>query len=199
MRVLIDGLDLSGKSTLAASLAEALLAAGLPVRRSVGGLHKGMADRVAGWLYRRLPPGSALVSWAFALALWADRRARPEAAVVVHEAHAAHAIAFAEGFGQRLPAALLRRLRPRLPRFDLVIYLGARPLTRYRRYLGRPRNDAVDAALLADPARLERIDARLASLLAEDGAWRIDTDELDADEILERVLLLVGARLGRAA
>lgn len=191
MRILIDGMDLSGKTTLAKALVATLREHGLDARRNVGGLHKGWFDAWAQKAYRRLRPGSAVVSWLFAATALADaiRATLPKPGeIVVQEAHAAHTIAFAEGFGSRVPAMLLRWLRPFLPRFDLIVHLKASHAERGRRFHVRQHNTPVDALLFSAPALFHDIDRRLCELMTRDGALILDTDHLCQDSVLRRVL-----------
>lgn len=191
MRILVDGMDLSGKSTLTCGLVDALRADGWVVCRSVGGLHKGVCHRIAAWAYRRLPAGSVWVSWAFVAVVVADilraRRGR-EGECVVHEAYAAHTVAFARGFGHRGPAAVLLALRPLWPRFDLVVSLRASLRTRRARYAERPGNDAIDAMIWSAPARFAAIDRALGVLLRADGGLELYTDALRPEQVLGVVL-----------
>ncbi len=195
MRVLIDGMDLSGKSSLACALVEQLKADGIVACRSVGGLHKGRVDALAQRVYRRSPPGSRAVTWAFVAVVVVDvvfgRRSR---GIVVHEAHAAHTVAFARGFGARVAPRLLAGLRPLWPRFDLVISLRARADTRRARFSARAANDAIDAMLFTDPGRFASIDADLGALLESQRALVISTDEVDVRGIAAWVRAVVELR-----
>jgi thymidylate kinase len=190
MRILVDGMDLSGKTTLAKALVAALQARGIAARRNVGGLHKGWLDAFAQWAYRRCRPGSVLVSWLFAGVMLADAlRARHRASeVVMQEAYAEHTIAFAEGFGRRAPAWVVRALRRWLPRFDRIVVLTAGHQERVRRFGARGQNDAVDALLLAEPWRLGAIEHRLRALLAGPRTLWLDTDRLGPRQVLDLVL-----------
>lgn len=200
MRVLIDGMDLSGKSTLAQGLTEALNRLGIPARRNVGGLHAGRATAMAQAAYRARPPGDGAVAWAFFASALSDAIFGPASPgeVLVQEAYTDHSVAFAEAFGHRGVSLALRALRPALPRFDLIVYLGASLETRRRRYQSRPKNDAVDAMLLTDPERFQAIDDRLRALLTRRGALIIETDGLCASEVLAATLSRVLTALARA-
>jgi dTMP kinase len=199
MRILIDGMDLSGKTTLAKALVAALQEAGIQARRNVGGLHKGWIDALAQRTYRWCRPGSALVSWLFAATALVDAlRARRPApgTVLVQEAYAEHTIAFAEGFGRRAAAWLVRRLRHWLPRFDLIVHLQADRETRERRFHGRGRNDAVDRLIFAAPDRFDSIGRRLKALLEAESCLALDTDRLSPAEVLAKVLAHCRAAAG---
>lgn len=189
MRVLIDGMDLSGKSTLCRGLVERLQRAGVPARRNLGGLTHGAAHRFTQRAWRQRPPGDGLVGWGFVASALTDALTRPEPpGVIVQEAYAQHTIALAEGFGHPAVSRAMRALAPALPHFDHLFYLGATLETRRARYVTRGVNDGMDALIFEDPARFSRIEARLRGLMLEAGAKVIETDALDAEAVLERVL-----------
>ena len=199
MRILIDGMDLSGKTTLARRLTRRLQDRGLRVHHTRLTLHDGLHARLARMAYRTLPPGHLLGAWAFALAAVVDRivDAAPQASphdVHIHEAHAAHTVAYAAGFGHRRTAALLHAARRLWPRFDHTLLLTAHHATRRARLAARPENNANDMLLEQEPARFQSIDDRLRALLVALGATVIDTDDLDLVEV-ERAALTAIARV----
>lgn len=189
MRILIDGMDLSGKSTLATGLVIHLQRRGVTARRNVGGLTDSAAHRFTQRAYRLRPPGDGLVGWGFVATALSDAlRPLPPRGVLVQEAYTQHTIALAEGFGHPSVGWTLRVLGPVLPHFDHLFYLGASLETRRARYAARGQNDALDALIFQDPARFQRIEATLRALMVAEGATVIETDGLGAEEVLQRVI-----------
>lgn len=189
MRVLIDGMDLTGKTTLAWRLVEALRAAGIPAERRAGPLVPG---RVSAWTraaYRRSAPGAASVSWGYAASAAVDALLAHDPAdkVVVQEVGPEHAAAFAASFGHAGPEGLIDALRPWWPRFDLSVCLRASLPTLQARYRLRDRNDAVDTMLFTAPDRFMEIEQRLADRMRGSGAMLLRTDDLTPSELVDAV------------
>ena len=201
MRILIDGMDLSGKTTLSHRLVGRMEACGLRVRHTRLTLYGGLHARLVRVAYRNLPPGSLLCAWAFAFAALVDRMLDLVAPVGtwdvhIHEAHAAHTAAYAAGFGHRRTAAVLEAARWLWPRFGHILLLTARPATRRARLAQRSDNDANDMLLVLAPLRFHRIEARLADTLTEMGATVIETDRLGVEAVESVALDSIGMRSG---
>jgi dTMP kinase len=188
MRILIDGMDLSGKTTLAGRLRRRLEARGLRVRHTRYTLYDGPHARLARLAYRSLPPGSLLCAWAFVAAALVDRvldlvALHGDDDVHIHEAHAAHTVACAAGFGHHRTAALLEALSPLWPRFDQTLLLTAGMDTRRARMAMRAKNDANDLILVQNPARFQRMNTRLCHGLMVRGATILATDGRSASQV----------------
>lgn len=189
MRVLVDGMDLTGKTTLAWRLVEELRANGVPAVRQVGPVVPSGLSRWTQRAYRRHAPGSAPVSWGYAACAAVDALLGDDGAevLVVQEVGPDHAAAFAEAFGRLLPARLIDALRPWWPRWDFAVNLRARLPTLQARYRLRDRNDAVDTLLFTDTERFMAIEDRLSKRMHDRGAMTLQTDGLTPSELVQAV------------
>ena len=182
MKVLVEGVDLTGKSTLVAGLCAALGA-----EKNVGPFHHGSLARLA---LRRSLAGADLrwsQTWLFTLAEVADAVLPPtrRPALRVQEVYVDHTIALSELLGRRAAAALCRAALPLLPRFDATIYLRADLEVRRRRLAERPRADRIDRLLLEAPARAEELERRLYALVSRRPRLLIlDSGRMDAEEMI---------------
>lgn len=152
MRVLVDGLDLSGKTTLVTALATELEGRGHPVTRHRGLLATCHPARRA---LKRLPlvrqPDSALVTGAYLLAGYVldgvlVRAVAPEArdTVLIQDGYVDRTVAFGMAGGPYLTAALALRCSRLFASFDVAVYLHAPAEVRRARLGLRERPDAVD-------------------------------------------------------
>ncbi|MCX4549615.1 hypothetical protein OG204_18695 [Streptomyces sp. NBC_01387] len=152
MRVLIDGLDLSGKTTLTAALAAELEARGRTVVE-----HRGfLADRhPARRLLKKLPlvrqPDSTLVTTAYLTAGYMldsllVRAFAPEPAgtLLIQDGYVDRTVAFGMAGGPYLAAVLALRWPRVFAPFDIAVYLHAPADARRTRLGVRERPDAVD-------------------------------------------------------
>lgn len=152
MRVLIDGLDLSGKTTLTAALAAELEARGRTVVE-----HRGfLTDRhPARRLLKKLPlvrqPDSTLVTTAYLTAGYMldsllVRAVAPEPAgtVLIQDGYVDRTVAFGMAGGPYLAAVLALRWPRVFAPFDIAVYLHAPADARRARLGVRETPDAVD-------------------------------------------------------
>ncbi|MEU7022342.1 hypothetical protein ABZ990_17010 [Streptomyces sp. NPDC046203] len=159
MRVLIDGLDLSGKTTLTAALAAELEARGRTVVE-----HRGfLSDRhPARRLLKQLPlvrqPDSTLVTTAYLTAgylldslLVRTRAAEPANTVLIQDGYVDRTVAFGMAGGPHLAAVLALRWPRVFAPFDVAVYLHAPADTRRARLGTRQTPDAVDIRGVQDP------------------------------------------------
>jgi dTMP kinase len=169
MRILIEGLDLSGKTTLALAVAEEFTRRGRPAVR-----HRGMltARHPARRVLRRLPlvrqPDSAVVTTSYLLAGYAldgalIRMARPQpgAPVFVQDGYADRMAAYGMAGGPYLAAALALRWPGVFASFDVAVYVHAPRETRRVRLAERTKADRVDIRSVDDPAFAEAFTAFL--------------------------------------
>jgi thymidylate kinase len=188
--ILLEGLDFSGKSTVATLLVGRLAAAGIHVVHSTSALWPSALLRLA------IRAGAHPVARHFRPVVYAalpiaDRLffRRPRGAVTVHEGSIDRLIAFQAVFGSRSLAAGLRAVRPLLIPFDQTITLTADHQERLRRAGLRQRVNDVDRLVLSDPWRLARCDAVLARLTGQrPRALLIDTTSLTTGEVVNRIL-----------
>lgn len=157
MRILVDGLDLTGKTTLARTLTATFGGRGVPARANTWML----SDRH--WLsrsLRRLPrvrqPDSGLITAALlGLGYLLDRvlahRETPgEGAVVIQDGYADRTVAFGMAGGPYLAACLALRWPKLFTQFDLAVYLHAPAEVRAARLAARDNPDAVDIRSVED-------------------------------------------------
>ncbi|MFJ3762554.1 hypothetical protein [Streptomyces sp. NPDC090080] len=169
MRVLIDGLDLSGKTTLTAALATELAARGRTVAK-----HKGfLADRhPARRALKKLPlvrqPDSTLVTTAYLTAGYLvdsllTRTAAPEppGTVLIQDGYVDRTVAFGMAGGPYLSAALALRWPRLFAPFDLAVYLTAPAEVRRNRLGARETPDAVDIRGVEDTRFADTFNAML--------------------------------------
>ncbi|MFD8915551.1 hypothetical protein [Streptomyces sp. NPDC059575] len=152
MRVLVDGLDLSGKTTLVTALADELEARGRSVLT-----HKGLlAPRhPARRLLRKLPlvrqPDSTLVTTAYLTAGYVldsllVRTFAPDQAgtVLIQDGYVDRTVAFGMAGGPYLAAVLALRWPRVFAPFDVAVHLHAPADARRTRLGAREKPDAVD-------------------------------------------------------
>ena len=158
-RVLVDGLDLSGKTTLVRAIVAALGERGVPAMA-----HRGMlAERhpLERWLRRTFPlvrqPDSGIVTAAFLLAGFALDRvlvaiAPPRSAgtVLVQDGYADRAVAVGMAGGPYLAACLALRWPRVFASFDVAVYLHAPDSARAARLAARSDPDVNDVRSAQD-------------------------------------------------
>ncbi|PZG04927.1 hypothetical protein [Nonomuraea aridisoli] len=160
MRILIDGLDLTGKSTLVRELTSTLNERGIPARD-----HRWMLSRIQPFAarLRRLPrvrqPDSGFITAAllgpgYLLDGLLVRLSPPDRSdqVIIQEGYADRCVAFGMASGPHLAACLAVRWPRLLAPFDLAIYLHAPVETRAKRLAIRDDADANDRRTVEDPS-----------------------------------------------
>jgi thymidylate kinase len=169
-RILVDGLDLTGKSTLTAAIIAALGGRGVPVMP-----HRGM---LAGHypLERRLrrtfplvrQPDSSLVTAVFLLGAYPLDRVlagidppQPPGTVLVQDGYADRTAALGMAGGPYLAARLALRWPRIYAPFDVAVYLHAPAATRAARLAARPDADVNDVRSARDIEFAETFTAML--------------------------------------
>jgi thymidylate kinase len=168
-RILVDGLDMSGKTTLTNAIITALAGHGIAAQR-----HRGMLAEhhpLEGWLHRKFPlvrqPESSAVTTAwlagFALDGLLSRVDPPQPAgtVMVQDGYADRTVAFGMAGGPYLAACLALRWPRVFAPFDLSVYLHAPAEARAARLAVRPDPDANDVRTVRDTAFAETFTAML--------------------------------------
>ncbi|MFG1879579.1 hypothetical protein ACGFIV_32575 [Sphaerisporangium sp. NPDC049003] len=167
MRILIDGLDMAGKTTLVRALIAEFASRGISATR-----HRGMLaehhplEQVLRQLSSARQPDSwwtttAYLVGGFALDSLLVRfdPPRPYNAVIIQDGYADRTVAFGMAGGPYLAAALFLRWPKLLAPFDLAIYLHASPAARAKRIAGRDYVDCRDVRSVQDSAFAERFHA----------------------------------------
>ncbi len=174
--ILVEGLDLAGKSTLVKNLKEELARRGVPVRASRNSLCPdnpiaALADQV-----RRDPHASLAETGALFLAahLWDARHFTPPPDRTVHLQDSCwlRTLAYHTFHGTPGVPGLLREAMASFPRFDAAVFLTASVEERQRRLAQREReqpgvNDANDHRVLTDPAGYLLLERTLKGLTAQ--------------------------------
>ena len=168
-RILVDGLDMSGKTTLTRAIVAALAERGIPAQR-----HRGMLaghHPLEQWLHRRFPlvrqPESAAVTTAwlagFALDGILSRVDPPQPAgtVMVQDGYADRTAAFGMAGGPYLAACLALRWPRVFASFDLAVYLHAPAEARAARLAVRQDPDINDVRTVHDAPFAEAFTAML--------------------------------------
>jgi dTMP kinase len=200
--VLIEGLDLAGKSTLVKWVVGELTSRGVPVRSSRNSLCPdnplaALADRL-----RRDPTASVIETGALFLAahLWDVRhfQSPPPGTVHVQDSCWLRTLAWHTHRGTPAIPALLQEAAEAFPRFHAAVFLTASVTARQRRLWEREReeagaNDADDHAVFRVPEEFLHREALLAELARTlTGAHTLDTTDLTPEEVLRRGLTLLG-------
>ncbi|MER5638142.1 hypothetical protein ABT095_14435 [Kitasatospora sp. NPDC002227] len=153
LRILVDGLDLTGKTTLVDALLAHLAEQGVPARR-----HRGMLaarhpleqalDRLPVPWHRSSLVTAAHLFGGFALDAVLARRPQHRddagADVVIQESYVDRTVAAGLAMGPYLPAVLALWAARCFPRFDLAVYLHAEPVVRRARLQARDQADVDD-------------------------------------------------------
>jgi thymidylate kinase len=168
-RILVDGLDLSGKTTLTRAIIAALAERGIHAQR-----HRGMLAEhhpLEQWLHRRFPlvrqpeSGAVTTAWlaGFALDGLLSRvdPPRPAGTVMVQDGYADRTVAFGMAGGPYLAACLALRWPRVFASFDLAVYLHAPAEARAARLAVRQDPDANDVRTVRDTAFAEAFTAML--------------------------------------
>ncbi|MEW6281457.1 MAG: hypothetical protein AB1758_22800 [Candidatus Eremiobacterota bacterium] len=192
--IMVEGLDLSGKSTLVAGLAAELGRQGVPVsvRRNVLVAGNGVAaeaDRM-----RRDPGRDRLRTAQLFLAAHlydAAHFSLDPSLVHVQDSWWLRTLAWERWNGHEQAAQALEAAALTFPRFDAVLVLTASPAERQRRYHLRGKNDAGDALVFTAPADFARLDGILCAEARRRGAAVLDTTGLTPAQVLLRASTLL--------
>ncbi|MFF7249927.1 hypothetical protein ACFZBU_39260 [Embleya sp. NPDC008237] len=167
MRILVDGIDMAGKTSLVHAVVAEF------ERRDIAAVrHRGMLaeHHPLEAVLRRLSSARQPDSWwtttaylvgGFALDALLARvdPPRPRQAVIVQDGYGDRTAAFGMAGGPYLAAALALRWPGLLARFDLAVYLHAPPQVRAKRMAGREHVDVRDERSVEDVAFAERFHA----------------------------------------
>lgn len=195
--ILVEGLDLAGKSTLTRALETHYHKLGYTVRTSTNYLcpHNPIAQ-TARKLVRWDPEfGGEEAGALFLSSQWWDARhfKRPgRAEVHLQDSSWLRSLAFEHVLGKPELAAMMERQGRALPRFDRALYVTASLEERRRRFRGRKENDLHDHFAFRNPTAFTHIDQKLKKLVTawEDGIV-LETDGLTAEQVLAQALSLL--------
>lgn len=190
--IIIEGLDLAGKSTLIQGLQQRLSARGLKVRVRHGDL---CSDNPVAKVTRRMmrwDPGFQTCEGAplfLASHLWDLRNfSLPRGVVQLQDSCALRSLAFERVLGEEFYAQRLVEVVERLPKVDAAYVLTASMSNRLARFRERAVNDRHDSFMLSDPVRFARVDSELLRLAADKLKARIVcTDDFCPQALLDFV------------
>ncbi|GMU52173.1 MAG: hypothetical protein AMXMBFR33_13190 [Candidatus Xenobia bacterium] len=182
MMLLVEGLDLAGKSSLVPELARRFEKQGLEVRLARNCLCPDNpvareADRLRQDLER--DPDRAAMLFVAAHMWDAAHFVLPGPGQVhLQDSCWLRTLAWEEWHGRAELAALLRQATKFFPRFDQTIYLTASLPERQRRYFLRRKNDCGDRLVLDAPEEFARLEACLRREAGHLGAVTLDNSQL---------------------
>jgi thymidylate kinase len=203
--ILVEGLDLAGKSTLVRNLAAELARRGIPVRVSRNALCPGnpiaaLADQV-----RRDPQAGVLETGSLFLAahLWDARHfaSPPDGVIHLQDSCWLRTLAYNCDHGTPGIPDLLRAAIPSFPRFDAAVFLTAGIAERQRRLAQREceqpgSNDAGNHLVRSNPQgflRLEEMLWQLTTFYTQ--ATRMETTNVPTERLVLGVVeMLTHAR-----
>ncbi|MFD1935108.1 hypothetical protein ACFSKW_26900 [Nonomuraea mangrovi] len=165
MRILVDGLDLSGKTTLVEALAGEFGTRGIEAA-----CHRGMLaehhplEPLLRKLRRVRQPDSGFITAAFLAGYAVDAalvKSDPRDAIIIQDGYVDRTVAFGMAGGPYLAAALALRWSRLFASFDVAVYLHAPVEVRRRRLGTRLKPDAVDIRGVEDRRFAEAFTATL--------------------------------------
>ncbi len=196
--VLIEGLDLAGKSTLVQNLARELASRGIAVRVSRNALCPdnpiaALADRV-----RRDPEAGLLETGALFLAahLWDARHwtPPPDGTIHIQDSCWLRTLAYHTARGTPGIPPLLHKAMLSFPRFDAAVFLTAGIEERRRRLAEREgeqpgSNDENDHLVQTDPVQYLSVEQELRALVGRCGVVTdVDTTHKEPAVVMRSVL-----------
>lgn len=203
--VLIEGLDLAGKSTLVDGLYRRLRSENWEVRVCHGDLCSENPVAAVTRQMMRWDEGFSAAEGAplfLASHLWDQRNFRrlpDERSVHLQDSCALRSLAFEKVVGDPFFVQKLNEVVKELPNFDAAYVLTTSLKSRKERLAQREGNDLHDHFMLSDPVRFSRIDSELLRLsAARFGAKLISTDEWSKEELLEYVWQDLKSKFERA-
>ena len=203
--ILIEGLDLAGKSTLVKGLERRLAEHGWQVAVRHGDLCEENPVAQVTRQMMRWDPGFKPDEGAplfLASHLWDLRNFQPPChpeRIHLQDSCALRSLAFERVLGKPFYAQQLESVVDRLPRFDAAYVLTASLKNRQERFRRREQNDLHDSFMLSDPVRFSRVDSELMHLCVDKcGAKLINTDDFEAEPLLEFVWRDLERKLLRA-
>ena len=195
--VLVEGLDLAGKTTLASSLRDKWRATGVPVSFSRNALVENNTIAAAANAFYKTYTGTDNVATGglfLAAHVWdaAHFQAPPPTGAHLQESCWLRTLAYNRFAGTPLIQQLVADAGKEQPAFDLVIFLTADIAVRAARLKQREaekpgENDALDAMVVTNPAGFLRLEEELRAAVREFNkvVVEIDTTALGKDQVIE--------------
>jgi thymidylate kinase len=183
LRILVDGIDLTGKTTTAKAFAEIVGA-----RYNSGPIHKGpagkLADRIVASPAPQITKGATST-----LAYILDRPALSlMSEILIQDRYWPSLLAYAQvAYPWPIPN-ISAALFARCPRFDVNILLAARCDALVERYKERDRKDRIETRLVRDPEFEERYERALREIMQGLGNFReFDTSNSMPEETAHEI------------
>lgn len=200
--ILVEGLDLAGKSTLIDRLKQHFLSRGWQVTVSHGDLCPDnpiakVTRQMMRWDAGFTPQEGAPLF--LASHLWDSRHFQPPVgprSIHIQDSCALRTLAFERVVGDPHFANLLDNVCSALPFFDAALVLTASLETRKARYEKREVNDLHDQFMFKDPMRFSYVDSELMHLAVDRlGAKLLVTDEQTEERVFANALQHIQAKL----
>lgn len=194
--ILVEGLDLAGKSTLVKALEQHYASQGIAVRVGHGEFCAAspIAD-VARAIMRTDEDFTGVEAGALFLSsmLWDARHYESWNGLHIQDSSWLRTLAFEQLYGSPALAELMEQQGRLFPRFDAALVLTASLPERQRRLQTREVNDVHDLLAFKKPEKFLAIERRLIALVQE---WEhgtvLATDGLTTEQVLERALAQLG-------
>jgi thymidylate kinase len=183
LRILIDGIDLTGKTTTARALAKLLGG-----RYNSGPMHKGSLGRLADRVVAGRSP--AIIKGVVSVfAYMRDRRAaKDNDAIVVQDRYWPSLLAFAQTAYPWPVPNISAALFARCPQFDADIFLTAPSGVLVERYKARDRKDRIEEGMFGDRSFAERYERALERIMRGRPNFRLfDTSHCEPQETAEKI------------
>ncbi|PEW81017.1 hypothetical protein CN447_28995 [Bacillus thuringiensis] len=186
MKILIEGLDCSGKTTLTNRIVEKFKSEGYPIRINQGGLYKGFIHRLAHWMYRTEKLNNTfLLNLMFALVHIVDGLKYKHYGIFVQDGSYDRMIAYQKTFGFKLLSWLMEKLSCVLIKYDLIIYLEVNYSIRVKRMYARKKNNVNDSIMLNQPEKFLELEKCLYDRVkCKKNCVVINTTNLNENEIV---------------
>jgi hypothetical protein len=190
--ILVEGMDLAGKSTVVTGLRQELERSGA-VRLCRNALCPDNPLALAAELGCDEDHSPLEGACAFIAAhLWDARHFVPFEGVHLQDSCWLRTLAWEETEGSPELARLLRSAVASFPAFDLAVFLTADLSTRRRRHATRAHNNQQDAFSFSQPERFLRLERRLREVTRElVPTVEVDTSDMTPAEVLDRCLQIL--------
>ena len=177
MLILFEGLDFSGKETLAYKFIEALNVKGITAKYGTRTLVGGVPKKLVDYTYKSENLPSAIKTITYGIVPFIDTLFfQPPKYCLVHESYIYRSIAYHYAKGNYLFSNWMSKCIPFFVKFDLVVYLVADFDERVRRYeLTQNRNERDDRRF-SEPEKFQRIHFYLEDIMQKiPNCFRFDT------------------------
>lgn len=201
MLILIDGIDLSGKTTITKQLEHQLIRSGYNVRINKNTLHQGLYNKLLDAIHSKqsvyLP--NWIVSILDCLAPWVDSfqyKRPPFFSITVQESYVDRAIGYLYIYKKQFLYHFLRWSKKYFVQFDLAIYLTASFEVRRSRYEQRKNNRKGDRILINNQIALKQMEDKMIECMSSYPVFfQIDTSNIGVQDIVDIIVCKIDSLL----